>query len=183
MRIADLSGTAPGLNGVHRFSHFSPAVGLTFNPVADLTLYSSYSEGMRAPTAIELTCADPTAPCKLPNSFLADPPLNTIELIKSGSIFTFDGKHVLSVPAHLSALPDGPCTVAFQPHHLSFDRPFDGATPLTVKTAISEIAGSESFIHVGFSGARWVMRLPFRPRFPENPFMSVSIRTIVLRSH
>ncbi|RDL49834.1 sn-glycerol-3-phosphate import ATP-binding protein UgpC [Ensifer sp. M14] len=90
----------------------------------------------------------------------ADPPLNTIELIKSGLIFTFDGKHVLSVPAHLSALPDGPCTVAFQPHHLSFDRPFDGATPLTVKTAISEIAGSESFIHVGFSGARWVMLAP-----------------------
>lgn len=87
----------------------------------------------------------------------ADPPLNTIELIKSGSIFTLDGKHVLSVPAHLSALADGPCTVAFQPHHLSFDRPFDGATALTVKTAISEIAGSESFIHVGFSDARWVM--------------------------
>ncbi|MEO6747519.1 MAG: TonB-dependent receptor [Caldimonas sp.] len=78
VRIADRSGTAPGLNGEHRFSHFSPAVGLTFNPAADLTLYSSYSEGMRAPTAIELTCADPSAPCKLPNSFLADPPLNKV---------------------------------------------------------------------------------------------------------
>jgi outer membrane receptor protein involved in Fe transport len=33
---------------------------------------------MRAPTAIELTCADPQAPCKLPNSFLADPPLKKV---------------------------------------------------------------------------------------------------------
>jgi len=33
---------------------------------------------MRAPTPIELTCADPNAPCKLPNQFLADPPLNAV---------------------------------------------------------------------------------------------------------
>jgi outer membrane receptor protein involved in Fe transport len=33
---------------------------------------------MRAPTAIELTCADPEAPCKLPNDFLADPPLDAV---------------------------------------------------------------------------------------------------------
>ena len=33
---------------------------------------------MRAPTPIELTCADPEAPCKLPNQFLADPPLQKV---------------------------------------------------------------------------------------------------------
>ena len=78
VRIADRSGSAPALDGAHRFRHFSPAVGLTFNPAPGLTFYSSYSEGMRAPTAIELTCADPDAPCKLPNSFLADPPLKKV---------------------------------------------------------------------------------------------------------
>ncbi|HEV7321008.1 MAG TPA: ABC transporter ATP-binding protein [Ensifer sp.] len=87
----------------------------------------------------------------------ADPPLNTIELVKSGSTFTLDGKPVLTVPAHLSAIADGPCTVAFQPHHIAFERPQGGGDGLTVKTAISEIAGSESFIHVGFANARWVM--------------------------
>jgi outer membrane receptor protein involved in Fe transport len=33
---------------------------------------------MRAPTAIELTCADPNAPCRLPSVFLADPPLKPV---------------------------------------------------------------------------------------------------------
>ena len=33
---------------------------------------------MRAPTAVELTCADPTAPCPLPNAFLSDPPLQAV---------------------------------------------------------------------------------------------------------
>ncbi len=78
VRIADRSGRAPELNGSHRFTRFNPAVGLNFNPSSSLTAYASYNEGMRAPTAIELTCADPNAPCKLPNNFLADPPLKQV---------------------------------------------------------------------------------------------------------
>ena len=77
-RIADRSGSAPELNGAHHFMRFNPAAGLNFNPTATLTAYASYNEGMRAPTAIELTCADPNAPCRLPNSFIADPPLRKI---------------------------------------------------------------------------------------------------------
>jgi iron complex outermembrane receptor protein len=76
--IRDQSGASPQLNGDHRFRRFNPAIGLTFNPSAELTAYVSYNEGMRAPTAMELTCADPNAPCKLPNSFLADPPLKKV---------------------------------------------------------------------------------------------------------
>ena len=76
--IRDQSGTNPDLDGDHAFRRFNPALGLTFNPTPELTAYASYNEGMRAPTAMELTCADPTAPCKLPNSFLADPPLKKV---------------------------------------------------------------------------------------------------------
>jgi outer membrane receptor protein involved in Fe transport len=75
IRIRDRSGGNPGLDGDHRFRRFNPAVGLTFNPRAGFTAYASYNEGVRTPTAMELTCADAAAPCKLPNSFLADPPL------------------------------------------------------------------------------------------------------------
>jgi iron complex outermembrane recepter protein len=64
---------------------------LNFNPTGRLTTYASYNEGMRAPTPIELTCADPAAPCKLPNEFLSDPPLGkvvakTIELGARGKL-------------------------------------------------------------------------------------------------
>lgn len=76
--IRDQTGEAPELNGSHRFSRFNPAAGLTFNPNPNFTTYATYNEGMRAPTPIELTCADPEAPCKLPNSFLADPPLKKV---------------------------------------------------------------------------------------------------------
>lgn len=75
IRIADRSGEDPGLDGTHDFSRFNPALGVNWNPSPAVTGYASYGEGMRAPTAIELTCADAAAPCKLPNLFLADPPL------------------------------------------------------------------------------------------------------------
>jgi outer membrane receptor protein involved in Fe transport len=78
IRIEDRTGEAPLLNGEHTFSRFNPALGINFNPNANLTAYASYNEGVRAPTAIELTCADPDAPCKLPNDFLADPPLDEV---------------------------------------------------------------------------------------------------------
>ena len=78
VRIRDRSGTEPQLDGDHRFTRFNPALGLNFNPARGFTAYASYSEGMRAPTAMELTCADPAAPCKLPNAFLADPPLKAV---------------------------------------------------------------------------------------------------------
>jgi outer membrane receptor protein involved in Fe transport len=76
--VADRSGTEPGLDSASSFSRFNPALGINFNPTPAVTAYASYSEGMRAPSPIELTCADATAPCKLPNVFLSDPPLKKV---------------------------------------------------------------------------------------------------------
>ncbi len=73
--IGDESGAQPQLDGSHVFSRLNPALGLTWNPVPSFTAYATYNEGMRTPTAIELTCADPAAPCSLPNDFVADPAL------------------------------------------------------------------------------------------------------------
>jgi outer membrane receptor protein involved in Fe transport len=76
--IHDRTGDSPGLDGSHRFSRLNPAVGFTWHPHPGLTAYASFNEGLRAPTAMELTCADPGAPCKLPNAFLSDPPLKPV---------------------------------------------------------------------------------------------------------
>ncbi|KWF25079.1 TonB-dependent receptor [Burkholderia pseudomultivorans] len=77
-KIGDESGVQPLLDGDHTFSRFNPAVGLNWNPVPGFTAYAAYNEGMRAPTAIELACADPAAPCSLPNDFVADPALKQV---------------------------------------------------------------------------------------------------------
>ena len=74
--LEDRLGTA--LNGHDSFTRFNPAVGMTYSPSRALTLYGSYNEGMRVPTPVELACADPNAPCSLPNAFASDPPLQAV---------------------------------------------------------------------------------------------------------
>jgi outer membrane receptor protein involved in Fe transport len=66
------------LTGNHTFSRLNPAVGLNFTPTKDLTVYGSYNEGNRAPTSMELGCANPNVPCKLPNAMAGDPPLKQV---------------------------------------------------------------------------------------------------------
>jgi outer membrane receptor protein involved in Fe transport len=76
--IGDESGVQPLLDGNHTFSRFNPAIGFNWNPTPAFTAYATYNEGMRSPTAIELACADPAAPCSLPNDFIADPDLKPV---------------------------------------------------------------------------------------------------------
>jgi outer membrane receptor protein involved in Fe transport len=71
-------GGSGSLDGDYIFGRFNPAAGLTFSPSAATNLYVGYSEGSRAPTSIELGCADPDEPCKLPNAMTGDPPLEQV---------------------------------------------------------------------------------------------------------
>ena len=76
-----LPANTPGrgsLTGNHVFQRFNPAVGATYQASPLFQLYANYSEASRAPTAIELGCANPDFPCNLPNALVDDPPLDQV---------------------------------------------------------------------------------------------------------
>jgi glycerol transport system ATP-binding protein len=87
----------------------------------------------------------------------SDPPLNTIVLRKKGAGFLLDAGVDLPAPPELAAIPEASYTIAFQPHHLSLARPNADAVAVTAKAIVTEITGSESFVHLAFADARWVM--------------------------
>ncbi len=60
------------------FNRLNPSVGFTYAASRFANLYFSYSEANRAPTSIELGCADPNEPCNLPNALVSDPPLKQV---------------------------------------------------------------------------------------------------------
>ena len=82
------------LDGDHRFSRFNPAVGLSWVASPALQAYAGYNEGSRAPTAIELGCANPDNPCKLPNALAGDPPLKQVvtKTVEAGLRGSLPGK-------------------------------------------------------------------------------------------
>ena len=71
-------GGSASLDGDHTFRRFNPAVGVTTRLSNAASVYAGYSEGSRAATSIELGCANPEEPCKLPNAMTGDPPLDQV---------------------------------------------------------------------------------------------------------
>jgi iron complex outermembrane recepter protein len=76
VELRDEIGTE--LNGDHSFSRLNPAAGVTYELPRGATAYSSFSVASRVPTPAELSCADPEDPCRVPNVFVADPPLEQV---------------------------------------------------------------------------------------------------------
>jgi len=85
-------GSRGSLDGRYVFERFNPSAGFTYSPSRFASAYFSYSESSRAPTAIELGCADPTQPCNLPNALVSDPPLKQVvtRTLEAGVRGTFE---------------------------------------------------------------------------------------------
>ena len=93
----------------------------------------------------------------------SDPPLNEARAVKRGGVLE---SGALKIPAagKLAALADGEYTVAFRAHHLSLlngrdpsgDAPGGEMARFSGEVQISEISGSESFLHVRVDGRDWV---------------------------
>ncbi|HEY2008030.1 MAG TPA: TonB-dependent receptor [Rhizomicrobium sp.] len=71
----DRSGVAPELTGSHGYGHVNPLAGLTYKFDDTISLFGGYSEANRAPTPLELDCANPNQPCLLESALLGDPAL------------------------------------------------------------------------------------------------------------
>ena len=74
--LQDQIGTS--LNGNDTYTRFNPIVGGTYKITSELTAYAGYSEANRAPTPLELGCADPAHPCIIAAFLVSDPPLKQV---------------------------------------------------------------------------------------------------------
>jgi len=90
IRLSDRTGDQPELNGSHDYDNFNWSTGAVWHWRSDMDFYGSYSESSRLPTPIELACSEDIlaariannpgdeVECRLPNAFLADPPLDEV---------------------------------------------------------------------------------------------------------
>ena len=73
--MRDRSGIAAELNGSHGYGHVNPLAGATYKISENISAFGGYSQANRAPTPLELDCANPNLPCLLEGALVADPPL------------------------------------------------------------------------------------------------------------
>jgi outer membrane receptor protein involved in Fe transport len=73
-----ITPTPPNLDGDFTYDKLNPAVGVNYNISPAVETYAGWSQGNRAPSPIELGCADPANPCTLPNALASDPFLEQV---------------------------------------------------------------------------------------------------------
>lgn len=91
---------------------------------------------------------------------LSDPPLNTLPVTKLNNTMLFKSHVEVPLVGSLPDLPDDDYTIAFRPHHLYLQRVSDSAIGVRAKVAVTEITGSESYVHLDVAGLRWVLLAP-----------------------
>ncbi len=66
------------LNGYSDYFHLNPTGGFTYKITPNVNFYAGYAMTNRAPTPLELGCADPNNPCIIDNFLSSDPPLKQV---------------------------------------------------------------------------------------------------------
>lgn len=74
----DGNRATPTLDGDFTYKKLNPSLGITWAAFPAVSVYASAGQGNRAPSPIELGCADPANPCSLPNAMQADPFLKQV---------------------------------------------------------------------------------------------------------
>lgn len=91
----------------------------------------------------------------------SDPPLNSAPVTLAGGQVGFASGEKMPACALLSNLTDGRYTLAFRAHQLNLGTVnADAAYTFAAKVLVSEITGSESFVHVACADTEWVAVVP-----------------------
>lgn len=79
-RVENTLSNERGTQPTERFSYsrLNPSLGITHVFRPHITLFANVAQGNRVPTVIELGCADPDNPCRLPVGLQSDPYLKQV---------------------------------------------------------------------------------------------------------
>jgi glycerol transport system ATP-binding protein len=85
----------------------------------------------------------------------SDPPLNCLAAVKRGGSLSIPSVGDVPLRGVQASLTDGPYTLGVRAHHLSLD-PLAGGVAVPCVVSVSEITGSESFVHIDAPSGRFV---------------------------
>lgn len=87
---------------------------------------------------------------------LSDPPMNFVACVKDGSRMTFGAATTVPAVGPMAGLADGRYIAGFRANHLELARHTAAAVAFDCTLGVTEITGSETFLHVGHGPDRWV---------------------------
>jgi len=109
-----------------------------------ITQFNSTTEVYRKPT--DMTTA----------RVFSNPPMNFLDVEKNGDEILFGEGQNLKAGAGLANLEDGHYIAGFRPNHLEIDEHCEGAMEFSAMLEVTEITGSETFLHLQHGPEKWI---------------------------
>nr|WP_245216623.1 ABC transporter ATP-binding protein [Sagittula salina] len=86
----------------------------------------------------------------------SDPPMNFLQISKTGGKIMFGNGQSAPATGKLAELKDGRYVAGFRPNHLEIGRHAADAVEFITTLTVTELTGSETFVHLDHHGERWV---------------------------
>lgn len=86
----------------------------------------------------------------------SDPPMNFTRVVKAGNKISFGEGQTAPASGAMAALADGTYTAGFRPDHLHLSPQGQDGLHFKCTLRVTEITGSETFVHLDHAGDRWV---------------------------
>ncbi|WP_372575115.1 ABC transporter ATP-binding protein [Ruegeria jejuensis] len=86
----------------------------------------------------------------------SDPPMNFLSISKTGAQLMFGDGQSVAAEGALGSLEDGRYIAGFRPNHVEIERHGADAMRFEAKLVVTELTGSETFVHLDHHGERWV---------------------------
>ncbi len=86
----------------------------------------------------------------------SDPPMNFLKVRKAGDRILFGDDQSAEATGQLASLGDGSYLAGFRPNHVEIAPQGDRPMAFDTQLVVTELTGSETFVHLDHHGARWV---------------------------
>jgi glycerol transport system ATP-binding protein len=86
----------------------------------------------------------------------SDPPMNFLKVEKQGHAIRFGDNQKAAATGKLGDLADGHYIAGFRPNHLELEQHVAEVMTFDTKLTVTEITGSETFVHLDHHGEKWV---------------------------
>lgn len=86
----------------------------------------------------------------------SDPPMNFLQISKTGSRMLFGDGQSVEATGQMATLQEGRYIAGFRPNHVEIHRHADNAMTFDTNLVVTELTGSETFVHLDHHGERWV---------------------------
>ncbi len=86
----------------------------------------------------------------------SDPPMNFLNVSKTGAEITFGTGQKTVATGLMANLADGRYIAGFRPNHVEITSHVDGVMGFDTTLVVTELTGSETFVHLDHDGEKWV---------------------------